>query len=387
MLYLLYKWWFNFKAPGYAPDSVLFRATLAMLVAFVVVYLLGPTVIRMLIKMKIGDRPEFDHAALNELTKDKAHTPTMGGSLIVVAILTAVLLLADVFNFYITLALFCCLWLAGVGGVDDWLKLTSARRGGSRDGLKMWEKLVFQVALGAMLAIFIYRHGEVNAEYARWVDVAAPYTTNYNILSLPFLSHPLPLTTTAFAIIAVIVIAFTSNAVNLTDGMDGLASGCMVLTAFSFMVLAIVVGSYELARTLLFDYIAGVDELAVLCGAMVGACLGFMWYNAYPAMVFMGDTGSLPLGGLIGYVAIVTRQELMLLIVGGVFVIEAVSVIMQIYWYKRTGKRLFRCAPIHHHFHLSGLTETQVVMRFWLLAALFAAFALASIKLRFSPGE
>lgn len=382
MLYLLYEWWTDFVPRNYALASPLFRATLAVLLGFFVVWMLGPPVIRMLVRLKIGDRPEFDHAALNEAMKGKANTPTMGGALISVSIFVTVSLLADLRNFYIPMALFCLVWLAVLGGVDDWLKLTANRRGGTRDGLKMWEKLVFQVALGAMLAVFIYRHGEVNAEHARWFEVSAPYTTNYNILALPFIKHPLPLTTTAFSIIAVVVIAFTSNAVNLTDGMDGLASGCMVLTAFAFMVLTIVVGSLSLANSLLFPYIQGVSELAVLCGAIVGACLGFMWYNAHPAQVFMGDTGSLPLGGLIGYVAIVTRQELMLLIVGGVFVIEAVSVILQVVVYKRTGKRLFRCAPIHHHFHLGGLTETQVVMRFWLLAALFAAFALATIKLR-----
>jgi phospho-N-acetylmuramoyl-pentapeptide-transferase len=165
--------------------------------------------------------------------------------------------------------------------------------------------------------------------------------------------------------------------------MDGLASGCMALTAFAFTVFTVVVGSYEQASALLFPHVRGAAELAVLCGAMVGACLGFLWYNAYPAQVFMGDTGSLPLGGLMGYVAIVTRLELMLFIVGGVFVIEAASVIIQVGYYKAThGKRVFRCSPLHHHYHLGGLNETQVVMRFWLLAALFTAFALLTIKLR-----
>jgi phospho-N-acetylmuramoyl-pentapeptide-transferase len=191
------------------------------------------------------------------------------------------------------------------------------------------------------------------------------------------------LPTAAFAVIAVIVIAGTSNAVNLTDGMDGLASGCVVLTAFGFMILAYVVGDAELSRQLLFNHISGAAELSVICGAIAGACLGFLWYNAYPAQVFMGDTGALPLGGLMGYVAIVTRLELMLLIVGGVFVIEAVSVLIQIIYYKSTGgRRFFRCAPLHHHFHLGGWTETQTVTRFWLLAALFAAFGLATLKLR-----
>ena len=170
---------------------------------------------------------------------------------------------------------------------------------------------------------------------------------------------------------------------NLTDGMDGLASGCMALCSFAFMVLSFMVGNAEWARYLLIPHIPFTAELAVLCGAIMGACLGFLWYNCYPAQVFMGDTGSLPLGGLIGYVAIVTRQELMLLIVGGVFVIEALSVLLQVGYFKVSGgKRIFRIAPIHHHFHLGGWTETQTVTRFWLLAAIFAGIALATVRLR-----
>lgn len=381
MLYhLLY--WLTEGAP-YAYKSPLFRATLAVLVAFLIVWALGPSVIRALVRLKIGDRPEFDHPALNQATKDKADTPTMGGALIAVAIAGAILLLADLTNFYIALGLFCLVWLALLGGVDDWLKLTKTRRSGTRDGLKLWEKLAFQLALGVLLALFIYRAGESNLAVARWGDVQSLGIADFNKLIIPFYKQPLVLPTVAFVAIAIIVIAGTSNAVNLTDGMDGLASGCMVVTAFAFMVFAIVVGTFEMSRQLLFPYVRGADELAVLCGAVVGACLGFLWYNAYPARVFMGDTGSLPLGGLMGYVAIVTRLELWLLIIGGVFVIEALSVLIQIGYYKATkGKRVFRCAPLHHHYHLGGLNETQVVMRFWLLAALFAAFALLTIKLR-----
>ncbi|MCK4341812.1 MAG: phospho-N-acetylmuramoyl-pentapeptide-transferase [Phycisphaerae bacterium] len=382
MLYHFFYWLTDGNV-NYAYGSPWFRAVIAVLVAFVIVWALGPPVIRKLIQFKIGDRPEFDHAALNRMTQAKENTPTMGGVLIAVAIAGAVLLLADLSNFYTTLGLFCLVWLAVLGGVDDWLKLTADRRAGTRDGLRLWEKLVFQVALGVMLAIFIYRYGAVNLEEVRYLDVDAYYSPNYNVLNIPFYKHALTtLSMPAFYIIAVIVIAGTSNAVNLTDGMDGLASGCMAMTSLAFMVLAIVIGSHDLSVQLGFRDIQGADELAVLCGAVLGACLGFLWYNAYPARVFMGDTGALPLGGLMGYVAIVTRLELWLFIVGGVFVIEAVSVLLQISHYKTTGRRLFRCAPLHHHYHLAGLSETQVVMRFWLLAALFAAFALATIKLR-----
>lgn len=389
MLYHFFHWLTGGNT-GYAYADPLFRGICAVLVAFAMVWLLGPRVIRTLIRLKIGDRPEFDHETLNKLTQGKKNTPTMGGLLIVVAIAAAVLLLADLGSFYVRMSLVCLAWLALLGSVDDWLKLTADRRAGTRDGLRLWEKLVFQIALGALLAFFILKTGQAKAEQDRFFTVDTRYSPYYNVLSIPFYKgekigdyYGVALAAPVFAIIAVIVIAGTSNAVNLTDGMDGLASGCIVLTALVFMVLAYVVGSPALSERLLFFHISGAGELAILCGAIVGACLGFLWYNGYPAQVFMGDTGSLPLGGLIGYVAIVTRQELMLLIVGGVFVIEAVSVLIQIFYYKSTGgKRFFRCAPLHHHFHLGGWSETQVVMRFWLLAALFATFGLATLKLR-----
>jgi phospho-N-acetylmuramoyl-pentapeptide-transferase len=383
MLYHLF-FWLTHGAP-YAYKPAWFRATLAVVFAFAIVWALGPWVIRTLLRLKIGDLPEFDHQALNEAMRDKRNTPTMGGVLIVVAIGVTVLLLADLTNFYIMMGLFCLVWLAVLGGVDDWLKLTVHRRAGTRDGLRMWEKLVFQVALGMLLALFVYRCGNALLEDARWgADLEAPAPAFYNVLILPFTKQTLLLPTAVFALIAILVIAGTSNAVNLTDGMDGLASGCMVLTAIPFMVFAVVVGSDHLARALLFPYIRDASELAVLCGAAVGACLGFLWYNAYPAQVFMGDTGALPLGGLMGYVAIVTRLEPMLLIVGGVFVIEALSVVIQVGVFKASGrrKRVFRVAPLHHHYHLAGLSETQVVMRFWLLSALFTAFAILTIWLR-----
>lgn len=381
MLYHFFYWW-TAGNTNYAYGSPWFRAVMAILLAFFIVWALGPHAIRALLRLKIGDAPEFDHTQLNELMANKANTPTMGGVLIVLAIAGTTLVWANLGNLYVIMALFCLVWLGGLGGVDDYLKLTFKRRAGTRDGLRLWEKLVFQIALGALLAIFIYRFGEGNAEQARFEDLEAPYSPFYNWLNIPFYKHGLELSATAFLIITVIVMAGTSNAVNLTDGMDGLASGCMVLTAFAFMVLAVVIGDARLSAQFDFRYIEDAGELAVVCGAIAGACLGFLWYNAYPAQVFMGDTGALPIGGLIGYVAIVTRLELMLFIVGGVFVIEAVSVLMQIFHYKTTGRRLFRCAPLHHHFHLGGWSETQVVMRFWLVAAVFAAFGLATIKLR-----
>ncbi len=386
MIYLLFRW-LGYDRP-WAPASTPFRGLMAVLAAFVVVWVLGPVVIRRLKALKIKDRSEFDHEKLNALAGGK-NVPTMGGVLIVGAIFLVVMLLADITNFYIHMALVCLVWLAALGAVDDWFKLTAKHRHGTRSGLRTWEKLVFQTALGALLAIFILREGRANLE-RDWLEVNETPRPYFNVLNIPFYKggrigeyHGVRLPTPVFALLTVIVIVGTSNAVNLTDGMDGLASGCMSLTGAAFLALTAVVGNEVLSRQLLLYPIRGADELAVVCGALVGACLGFLWYNCYPAQVFMGDTGSLALGGLIGYVAIVLRLETMLFIVGGIFVIEAVSVILQVGYYKLTGgKRLFRVAPIHHHFHLGGWTETQVVMRFWLLAALFAAFALATLKLR-----
>lgn len=394
MLYALIDWLLDNKP--YAHHNALFRGALAILMSFTLVWLLAPPIIRALTRFKIGDRPEFDHATLNQLAQGKKNTPTMGGLLIVVAILVTLFLLGDLSNFYVRMAFVCAIWLAALGMVDDWLKLTADRRAGTRDGVTMREKLWFQIGLGALLAIFIYNHGYRIAEQIRWTetDPNAVYTPFYNVLSVPFYKgqpvgehlgkdlYGVPLSVPLFVIVTIVVIAGTSNAVNLTDGMDGLASGCVALTSVVFMVIAYVVGQFDFAIKLLFFPITGADELAVLCGAIAGACLGFLWYNSYPAQIFMGDTGSLTLGGLIGYVAIVTRTELMLFIVGGVFVLEAISVLIQIFYYKSTGKRFFRCAPVHHHFHLAGWTETQVVMRFWLVGALFATFALATLKLR-----
>ncbi len=370
----------NYQPGPYAYKDVLFRGTCGILLGFVIVWLLAPKVIRELVRRKIGDQPEFDHKDLNEISKQKENTPTMGGILIIAAVFACVVLLADLTNYYIRMALFCMLWLGVLGGVDDWLKLTSGRRSGTRDGLKMYEKLLFQCALGMLLGFFIYQHGQQNTYFAQ---VGKESLEAYRILNVPFYKVAITLPLPLFLLLTVVVMAGTSNAVNLTDGMDGLAGGCMALCGFAFMVLCYLIGDPEWAGSLLLPHIPLTGELAVLCGAIVGACLGFLWYNCHPAQVFMGDTGSLPLGGLIGYVAIVTRQELMLFIVGGVFVIEAGSVILQVGYYKLTGgKRIFRVAPIHHHFHLGGWTETQTVMRFWLMAALFAGVALATVKLR-----
>lgn len=373
MLYHFFDWYFSGRDLAY--QNVVFRATMAILTGFAVSVAVGPWIIRMLRRLKIGDVPEFYNEDLNRLTQMKGQTPTMGGLIILAGIFSGTLLWAKLGNFYVDMGLFCLVWLGLLGMADDYLKLTSSRRGGGRDGLRMWEKMVFQVGLAVILAYYVFKHGSGN-----WpAGEAGPFSQ----LTVPFYKHGVYLPIWAFMVIAVFVITGSSNGVNLTDGMDGLAGGCVALVGFVFMLLTFVAGTLKWADYLLLPPIPLADELSIICGALVGSCLGFLWYNSHPAQVFMGDTGSLAMGGFIGYAAIVTRNEILLFIVGGIFVIEATSVILQVGYYKLTGgKRLFRMAPIHHHFHLKGWPETKVVVRFWLIAAVFAALAMVTVKLR-----
>ena len=364
-------------------DQTTFRAVAAILLSFFFVMLLGRRTIGWLLKQKIGDSPEFYRADLNELMKSKANTPTMGGILIAGAILFSTLLLADLTNFYTHLALLTLVWLTVLGGVDDWLKLTAARRSpGSREGLRTWEKLVFQVGLSVLLGYFLYTHGD-NADvehdlpHALCLPFQATWHVNEINPSLIFLSLPV------FMLITFVVVTGTSNAVNLSDGMDGLASGIAGILSFLMLILALIAGTRQYAHALLLPYVPNAAELAVVAGGMTGACMGFLWFNCAPAKVFMGDAGSLPLGGMLGLIAVAARQELLLFVAGGVLVMEVISVIMQVSYFRYSGgKRIFRCAPIHHHFHLAGWTEQQVVVRFWLITTVLATVALALVKLR-----
>jgi len=359
---------------------LILRMAGAAVLSFLIVMILAPRLIRFLIRRRIGDLPEFDHADLNQLTRHKSMTPTMGGILIVVAILVSVLVFANVRNMYVSMGLMALLWLGGLGAADDWIKLRYSAGKGSRDGLKTWEKILFQIGLAVLLSIYMYRYGRESG-----IGAENPAHSFY----FPFKAAPIALPLLAYVIITVLTMVGSSNAVNLTDGMDGLASGCAMIVCFVLLILAEIVGVEEWARFFNLPLVAGSAEMTVFCAAMLGSCLGFLWYNAHPAQVFMGDTGSLPLGGLIGYIAVVTRQEMLLLIAGGVFVMEAGSVILQVSYYKMTkppagmaGRRLFRCAPLHHHYHLGGWAESKVVTRFWVLGIIFAALALATLKLR-----
>ena len=352
-----------------------FQATIAVVVAFFLCIAFGPAVIDWLRRNKIGDLTKFDQADIEKLMASKEGTPTMGGVLIIASIALTTLLLADLRNFYVQMGLICLLGMGAIGAVDDWLKLTAGRRAGSRQGLQEAEKLFGQIGLAAILAYFTFRHGANN-------PVA-------HELYVPFIKNAvMTLSLTLFVLLAVVTITGFTNAVNLSDGLDGLAAGCMGIVSFVFLLLALLAGMPKLGRFLLLPVVPMSDQMAVLAGAMLGACMGFLWFNCNPARVFMGDTGSLALGGLIAYISIVIRHELTLVLVGGVFVAEALSVVMQRYYFKYTrirygqGRRIFLMAPIHHHFQRKGWTETQVVVRFWLIGAMLAALAIATVKLR-----
>jgi phospho-N-acetylmuramoyl-pentapeptide-transferase len=303
----------------------------------------------------------------------------MGGVLIAGAIFVSTFLLADLSERWVQLGLVVLVWMAGVGAADDWLKMTGARRGGSRQGLYAWEKLVFQLGIGAIVGYFGYRAGldsahVLNLPFQKTYESALTNKLGPGVVVLPM---------AAYTLISVLMVAGMSNAVNITDGMDGLASGISAVVALGLVVLTLIAGRQGWAQTLLVPAVTGSGELAVLAGAMAGACLGFLWFNCSPAQVFMGDTGSLCLGGLIGYIAVVVRQEIVVLLMSGVFLAEIGSVVIQVGYFKATkGKRVFRCAPYHHHLHLGGWTEQQVVSRLWIISVILLVLGLALLKVR-----
>jgi len=370
-------------------NQVQFRALAAAFISFLVVVLAGPRTIAWLRRMKIGDSGESDAPALRTHSAGKANTPTMGGVMIAAAVVLSTILLVDLSEPYAQWGLMVLLWMGALGGADDWLKLTAARRAGGRQGLHAWEKLLFQLGIGMLIGVFAWRHGltdvnrmahVVNLPFQRtWAPTDAGWVPNEQLWRF---------SAWAFVGVATLMIAGMSNAANITDGMDGLAAGICGIIGSGVLALALIAGRDPLAKYFLVPHIPGADEYGVMVGAMIGACFGFLWWNCAPAQVFMGDTGSLLLGGLLGYGAVVLRQEIVVLMMSGVLLAGIVSVVLQVGYFKYTrlttgeGRRIFRVAPIHHHFHLGGWTEQQVVVRFWIVSALLVVFALATIKVR-----
>lgn len=346
---------------------ITFRAIASAMTSFLLCLLCGNWVIRKLIGLKIGQpiRTKEEVHKLAELHGSKRGTPTMGGVLILGSVTLSTLLWARPDNGFIWLALGSMLWLGALGFVDDYLKVTKKKS----DGLPGRIKLLAQFSLAAVVTAFFVFNPALQIQAK---ELFVPFYKEALIHNLGWAT---------FLFYAMVIVG-TSNAVNLTDGLDGLATGCTITAAFAYALIAYAAGNVKVATYLQIPFYPQAGELTVLCMALLGAGMGFLWFNAYPARVFMGDTGSLAIGGVLGVVAICTKQELLLLVVGGIFVIEAMSVILQVASFKLTGKRIFRMSPIHHHFELLGWKENTVIVRFWILAIMFAFLGLATLKLR-----
>ena len=346
---------------------VTFRAIAAAVTAFLLTLIFGNFIIRRLIALKLGQpiRGAAEVHRLAELHGGKQGTPTMGGVLVIGSVFVSSLIWARLDNRFVWLVLFCMVYLGALGFADDYLKVTKKKS----DGISGRIKLVFQIALALIVtAVFLTSPLlEVQARSLYVPFVKAPVISNMGWFTFVFF---------------LLVIVGSSNAVNLTDGLDGLAIGCTITVAFAYALLSYAAGNFRIAEYLQVPFYPFAGELTVVCSALIGAGLGFLWFNCFPAKVFMGDTGSLSIGGMIGVVAICCKQELLLVVVGGVFVIEAVSVILQVMSFKLTGKRIFVMSPLHHHFELTGWKENTVIVRFWILSIIFALLGLATLKLR-----
>ncbi len=336
------------------------RAVLACLTALVISFLVGPAMIRKLTAYKIGQAVRDDGPRSHLI---KAGTPTMGGALILVSIAVTTLLWADLSNRLVWVVLVVTLGFGAIGWVDDYRKVVHK----NPKGLSAKTKYFWQSAIGIAVALYLARTG-------------GPAQTAFIV---PFFKQvTYPLGAAGFVIMSYLVIVGASNAVNLTDGLDGLAIMPTVMVGSALGIFAYVAGHAVFSKYLGFPFIQGAGEITVFCGAMAGAGLAFLWFNAYPAEVFMGDVGALALGGALGIIAVIVRQEIVLFIMGGVFVVETLSVILQVASFKLTGKRIFRMAPLHHHYELKGWKENQVVVRFWIISMMLVLFGLSTLKLR-----
>ncbi len=356
LIYSMHEWFSPLNVFRY----ITFRTSLAILTAMVLSLILGPWIIGKLRRLSLTQQIRDDGPKAHI---GKAGTPTMGGLLIILCILLSVLMWGDLKNMYIWTMIVSLVGFGAIGFIDDYLKI--ARK--SHKGLRAYQKFGLQIVLALVIGIFLY------------INPKDPYT---DVLSVPFFKRWLFDLGVFYIPFSVIVMVGSSNAVNLTDGIDGLAIGLVAVAVLANGVLVYLSGHKGLAQYLQVLYLPGTGELTVFCGAMFGASLGFLWYNAYPADVFMGDVGSLGLGGALGTLAVITKHEIVLAIVGGIFVIETISVMLQVASFKLTGKRIFKMAPIHHHFELKGWPEPRVIVRFWIIGIFLALLSLATLKVR-----
>ncbi len=339
---------------------VTFRTAGAIMTALLLSLVLGPYIIERLRGLHVGQQIREDGPGTHMA---KAGTPTMGGLLILSAVTGSTLLWANLTYRFVWLTLFGMIAMGAVGFCDDYLKLKRQ----SSKGLAPRYKFAWQIALGLGVGLYLYLFP---------VD---QFTTR---LSIPFVKWWVPDPGWMYVPLVMVIIVGCSNAVNLTDGLDGLATGPVIMASGAYTLLAYVAGHVAIARYLQVIYVRESSELTIVGGAVVGAALGFLWFNAYPAQIFMGDTGSMALGTALALLAVLTKQELLLVIIGGVFVIETVSVILQVFSFKTTGRRIFRMAPIHHHYELNGLAEPKIIVRFWIISFILALISLATLKLR-----
>jgi phospho-N-acetylmuramoyl-pentapeptide-transferase len=376
LYWLLYQKLYPFFSPFRIFRYLTFRTVFASLTALFMTLIVGPYVIRKLREFQIG---QYIREEGPQAHKKKAGTPTMGGVLITIAMVVPTLLWADLTNRFVWIALLATIAFGAIGFADDYLKIVHHRN----LGLTARSKLMLQILMAVLVAVVLVAL-EARNEYS--THLVVPFLKKFRpdliITSLLGNQQTWFLAFIPFIAFVAFVIVGSTNAVNLTDGLDGLAIGCTVIAAGALTVLTYVSGHAVFADYLELPRIPQVAELTIFCGAMVGASIGFLWYNAHPAEIFMGDVGSLALGGAIGTVAVIIKQELLLPFIGGVFVIEALSVILQVGSYKMRKKRIFKMAPLHHHFELLGWSESKVIARFWIASLIFALFALTTLKLR-----
>jgi phospho-N-acetylmuramoyl-pentapeptide-transferase len=368
--HLFYKYLINVFQPFSIFSSIPFRAVYATATALIISLVLGPFMIKRLKQLRLGEhiQEEVEKAQQHNQDQSKAGTPTMGGILIIVAVLVSVIFWARLDQPYIFLMIFTTIWFGGLGFLDDMFKISKKQS----LGLRGWQKLALQTVGAVAIACYLYQ----------WGPAEANDTATRTALNLPFFKH-LQLNLGIFFIpFATLVIVGASNAVNLTDGMDGLAIGCTLFVAGTIGILGYITSHTVFAEHLnLFHLPVGGEVTAIFCASLAGAGLGFLWYNGHPAQLFMGDTGSLPLGATLGTCALLIKQEFLLIIVGGIFVAETLSVIIQVLSYRTFGKRVIKMSPLHYHFLLSGWRESKVVIRFWIVALILMLIALSTLKL------
>jgi phospho-N-acetylmuramoyl-pentapeptide-transferase len=376
LYYLFYFWLHRYWSPLNVFRYITVRTALSSLTALFLSLVLGPVVVRRLRALQIG---QFIREEGPQSHRAKAGTPTMGGVLIISSTVIATLLWVELRNPYVLIALFAIVAFAAIGFADDYRKLTGGRNLGLTGKVKFLLQVLISVGVGiALLAL------RVEGSYSTALSVPFFKNVRPDLVVDALLGHRYVWTLAAlpFLVFLILVIVGSSNAVNLTDGLDGLAIGCVVIAAGALTVLTYVTSHSRLAEYLEIQRLPAVGELTVFCGSLVGASLGFLWYNAHPAELFMGDVGSLALGGAIGVVAVIIKQEILLVFIGGIFVLEALSVILQVASFRLTGRRIFRMAPLHHHFELLGWSESKIIVRFWIAALVFALFSLTTLKLR-----